>query len=108
MSNHLLDNATEVLRARSDEIWQDSTHRIVVVGERNRYTAIIKTSVVRIEGPTAQTICGALEMLLEHTARMLVYEKEEWEDMSYGDRRVQEELVEHRDGSRYAQDVNAW
>lgn len=100
-----LENATELLESRSGEIWRDSTHRVVVVGEDRKYTAVIKTLVIRIEGPPASTMRKALKKLLKHMASMLLDEKDIWEDMSDNDLGLEEELVEYPDGARYAREV---
>ncbi|KAK5121011.1 hypothetical protein LTR85_005795 [Meristemomyces frigidus] len=86
------------------EEWSDSTHRFVVVGDNDRYTAIIKAAVIRIEGPPADSMCGALQMLLKHTAAMLVDVKPDWEDLDFNADHVGEEMLEADDGARYAVD----
>ena len=57
-----------------------------MVSEPGGYTPLIKTLVVRIKSPPAPDRCKALEKLLEHTAHILVADKDGWTDMSYNGR----------------------
>ncbi|KAK3110269.1 hypothetical protein LTR53_015611 [Teratosphaeriaceae sp. CCFEE 6253] len=71
--------------------------------------AVIKTYVIRIQGPKAKTMRRALIKRLKHTANKLDYGLEQWgEDMSANDRLFEEELVEAEDGTVYVAEVDPY
>lgn len=71
MLTYLVDNTAELLWGRHFETWQGDSHRIIVRRNKGRYTAQVKSSVLRLEGPMSESMRGALRKLPKHTAKRL-------------------------------------